>query len=52
MCVSDLLKKLLFLDLWKKEAGIKGKVIQVNGRIKRKKVKSKKNRALLRKQWI
>lgn len=37
--ISDLLKKflLLFLDLRKKEAGIKWKVIQVNGRIKKKK---------------
>lgn len=39
--ISDLLKKLLllFLDPRKKESGIKGKVIQVNGRIKKKKLR-------------
>lgn len=52
--ISDLLKKLLllFLDPRKKEVGIKGKVIQVNGRKRKNEGKSEKNRALLRKQWV
>lgn len=51
--ISDLLKKLLllFLDPRKKEVGIKGKVIQANGR-KRKNEGKSENRALLRKQWV